>query len=546
MFARVSNVFASFGGAVRRFPMVALAALVAAACAVVANHGPEEGAVIENCWRVVQLMLVGFPLFVGVAYFGEFFPRFRKIAWAGSLLLLMAIWFRMPPERGPFVLIYAWLATTVSVLAFASTVPGLGGTAAWWRVNVGTAQALILAFVASAIVEGGLQTAVFSIHALFGFGMDKFHIDALTIVALLFAPMAVLALLPPAREEGSIFIESFWRNLGQWVLAPLGFVFIAILGAYAGLILIKRELPAGMVATPVLALGVYGTAAMLLLQPWRDVSVPARWFARIYPIAFIVSSILLFIALAERISAYGMTFDRYTALAAGIWLVFAALLFLFRITNSGMLIMAAAALGALAGSMGPISAGALSLRGQTARIGRMLKTSGHDDAQIFDGLKFLSENFGQAAVEKISGPLGDVKSESSSDIAKAAAEKLGVTIGTQRADQFAYRWSSGALPIDDFTSILSGEKSSLGKTKTGEEIDLRNPDGRLCVYVGNKEVRELLPGESGTLPESTKLLTVPFFVDGREFLLVVLRANGMQSKGKATSFSFVEYVILAK
>lgn len=555
MIPRLSGVFSLLGGAVRRFPLVVVAALVGASCAIAANHGPKEGTFPETCYRIMQLALVSFPLFVGAGYLGEVRPRWRGAAWTGSLLALALIWRRIPQDHAPFVFVYGYLATILAVLTFASAVPGLGGSRSWWRVNVGTALALVLAFMASSIVEVGLQVALHSIHALFGFNLDRYHIDALSLVALLFAPLAVIALLPPAREEGPLPLEGFWRALGQWVLAPLGFIFIGILVAYAGLILMRWKLPDGLVATPVLALGAYGTAAMLLLQPWRDSHAAARWFGRIYPAAFLLSSILLFVALAERLRAYGVTFDRYTALAAGVWFVIAAALFLFRAANSGALIMAAAAAITLIGSVGPLSAGSLSLRSQSARLAALLKEQDRSKnaENIRSGVEFLAENFGLADLEKITGPLGLDSKLQGWELPREAAKKLGVA--EDSSQQFLW---NGAKPVSVAGySAMHGNRSrvgcSMGKTKDGADLRVELDNGKPRVMAGDKEVVDLLPAVKSALAsanypsgEVEEPVLVPFSADGQEFVLVLGQANWTKGEDGVTALRSYDFFVLEK
>lgn len=552
MTSRLQGVFSSLGEAARRFPLVILAALVGTVAALAANHGHDES---EFWSRIIQFALVGFPLFVGAGYLAELRPRLRWVVMAVALVAWAIIGFRIPQEHAPFVFVYGYLATIVAVLAFASAAPGLGGAATWWRVNVGTVQALAMAFLASGIVEVGLQIAVYSVHALFGLKLDKYHMDAFSLVALLFAPVAVIALLPSAREEGPLALEGFWRNVGQWVLVPLGFIFIGILAAYAGLILVRWKLPDGLVATPVLALGAYGTAAMLLLEPWRDTRAAARWFGRIYPVAFLLSSILLFVALAERLDAYGITFDRYTALAAGIWFVLAAALFLFRATNSGALIVSVAAAIALVGSVGPLSAGSLSLRSQSARLAALLKESdrSQNSGQIRSGVEFLAENFGMADLEKVTGPLGLDSKLERWELPREAVKKLGVAEDSSNH----FEWNGrGPVSVAGFSSIRgdsNGSRCSLGKTKDGAELCVELSGGGPRVTAGGKQIVDLEPAVKSALAAANSPsgevegpLLVPFSADGREFLLVVREGNWTRGEGGVTDVRSYDYLVLEK
>lgn len=534
----------------RRFPFVVVAALAGTAAAIAVNHGSADKHFQKICWHIMLLALAGFPLFVGAGYLGALRPRLRRNAEAASLLVLAGIWFCIPSENGPFVFIYRFGAVLAAVAAFASAVPGLGGTGTWWRINVGTAQALLLASIASGIVGAGLQTAVFSVQALFGVDIESMHVDAFSVVALLFAPLAVIALLPCVSEDGPLSLEAFWRNLGQWVLAPLGLLFVAIIAAYAGLILVRWNLPDGMVAMPVLALGAYGTAAMFLLQPWRESHVAARWFGRIYPAAFLMGSVLLFAALAVRLNAYGMTFGRYTALVSGIWLVFAAALFLFRAANTGLLVMAVAVLMALAGALGPFSAGALSLRSQSARLQALLANPNREKCaeQTRSGVIFIADNFGLETLEKITGPLGLVENLSRRNAGWEAAKKLGV--GDASAGWLDWR-GDRAVSVAGYSELYASRGRTeclLGRTADGASLRLIFNDGHPHVMAGDRQIADLLPPIAAILSSDAveSPLRIPFTADGREFLLVIRGANWKKSGEGVSEVRSYDYFVLEK
>ena len=534
----------------RRFPLVVVAVILATVCAMAANHWEGHEHFRETLVRIVQLCLLAFPLFVGAAYAGELRPRWRRAVGIAALLVLAGLWFRIPADHAPFGILYGYFGTVLAVLFLAGAVPGLGGGLTWWRINVGAVQALVLAFVASAIVAIGLQIAVYSISELFGLKLDEFHFDAFLIVALLFAPLAVIALLPAAREQGPLPLEGVWRNLGQWVLVPLGFLFLGIIAAYAGLIFLRRELPDGMVATPVLALGAYGTAAMLLLQPWRESHAAARWFARLYPVAFLLASILLFIALAERLNAYGMTLDRYTALVAGVWFVFAAVVFLRRVANAGGIITAAAMILALAASFGPLSAATLSLRSQTARLKALLAAPDREQnaEQIRSGIGFLAMNFGLESLEKATGPLGLDAKLKHWELEKEAAKKLGVS-DISKGD---FIWNGDApLAVAGFSALYDSNQDvncALGTTEDGQPLRVSFSGGEPRVMAGDKKVVDLLPAIMETLAAGKVAdpPQIPFTADGREFVLVLRRANSAAGDAGVRKVWSYSYFVLEK
>lgn len=545
---RWSEFFGAFRASVVRFPIVVLAAFVAFGAALAVNHGAVAWE--DACIRLLLAAIVAFPTGLAAGFAGGWKSH------AGAIVLAFGTWLVLPAglDRGADA--FRFFVLLLGACALASAVPGRAGNDRWWRVNVGLFTAIVLGAILCGIVELGLQLAVLSIGKLFDIHFDKLHLDLVSFGALLAAPLAVITLLPECPSEydtEKAGIPGFWEGLCKWVLAPLGFLFNAILAAYAGLILIRWELPDGMVAMPVLSLGAYGTAAMLLLQPWRDHRTWAKWFARIYPPSFLIFSILLFLSIFERIGAYGMTFARYAALGCGLWFALAAVLFLLRTKIGSFLICGLLVLFALAAALGPFSAGALSLRSQSTRVSALLESpeaAAHSD-QIKDGLRFLAANFGREPVEKITGPLNlESTGAGAWRIANEAMKKLGLD---SDATALNFEWKGrGAIATTGYRFVYpvpheKGENLDLGKTTDGQPLQIRLWSGKLSVFAGDDEVQELMPGAMpGPVSDTTSTvpLRVPFTVGGRNFCLVVMRAEITVSHGGGRSLSNIEYLVM--
>ena len=555
MKTRWSKLLPSLVAASGRFPLVVLAGLAGLAAALALIHGSGSKDLEHQCTRLMLAAGAALPLGVAAGLAGEARRGLRWLALAAGLALTAGVWLALPPEMETFAQTYRYMALLLGAAALASAVPGAAGNAAWWRMNVGMIQAIVLAGILSGIVALGLQLAVFSVEKLFDFELDKLHLDLMSFAAFVVAPLAVISLLPPAAEEGEAVASAFWEGLCKWVLVPLGFIFTAILAVYAATILGRRELPDGMVAMPVLSLGAYGTAALLLLQPWRDGRAWARWFARIYPAAFLVFSVLMFLAIAERIGAYGVTFARYSALAFGLWFAVAAVVFLLRAGKGSLIVTGLLALGSAAAALGPASAVTLSLRSQSERLRALLQSPAGDadTTQIRSGLKYLASNFGLAAVEDVTGPLGlDAEKARPWQLPDEAMKKLGLETG---GGTIKFGCSGDApVPTEGFRFVYPMPRNNwttceLGKNAAGEPLAVKFRSGELAVFAGDEKVRELLPSamlgaKSDT--DAPEPLRVPFSVEGREFCLVVLRAEAVPGDDGSRRLQQADYLILEK
>jgi hypothetical protein len=493
--------FVSKLAGLRRFPLPILAALIASAAYIVSIHSswtPTD----EQCIRISLTMLFGLPLLVGAVYGSELHPRFQPILHPAALIAMTGLFFLVPV--GIIHTGTVWFCFWMLVLmafALASVVPGLvrDGSLNWWRVNVGWLNALVLAAIMTAIVEIGLQLALLSVKILFGLRTGCLHFDLLALAGCLIYPVTALALFPSAKDDLYPDQPGFkvWSNLCKWALIPIGFLFMGILAAYAVKIIIQWKLPNGMVATPVLSLGAYGTLAMLLILPWKGERSWARWFSLIYPPAFLLSSALLFISLALRIKEYGVTFDRYYALAAAIWLTLSALCFLIRRNQAPLLVPFLLALTTLVAALGPLSAGTLSLRSQSERLKHLLESSNRKDEQIRSIVTMIVQDFGLTDLEKVTGPLGIDPKLTSWQLTGAVLQKL--HLSKEDPTQCSYRLSEGSfVPIAGCTAYLNSRNNwngTLGRNAAGEELMLKNTftgsgdlDLKLVLQAGGREV----------------------------------------------------------
>jgi hypothetical protein len=555
---RLSKVLGSLIAASGRFPLVVLAGLAGLASALVLNHVSGHKDLANESTRLMLAAIALLPLGVAAGLVGEMHRRFRWLAVVAVLVLAAGIWMALPAAMETSAHAYRYAAFLLGAAALASAVPGVEGNAAWWRTNVAMIQAVVLAGILSGIVELGLQLAVFSVEKLFDLDFDKLHLDLFSFVAFIVAPLAVITLLPSGAEQpggASVAASAFWEGLCKWVLVPLGFIFTAILAVYSVSIFVQQELPDGMVAMPVLSLGAYGTAAMLLLQPWRDGRAWARWFSRIYPSAFLVFSVLLFLAIAERISAYGVTFARYSALASGLWFAAAAVIFLLRTGKGSLLIAGLFALGAAVAALGPASAATLSLHSQSERLRGLLQSpiADADKPQIRDGLKYLASNFGLAAIEDVTGPLGlDADKRRPWQLAGEVMKKLGLD---EDGGAIKFEWQRDRpLSTEGYRFVHvpprnGGGECELGKAADGKPLAVKLRAGELAVFAGDEKVRELLPAAMLGMKSDTNAaepLRVPFEIGQRQFCLFVLRAEIGSDPESRGAWSKLEYLVFER
>lgn len=564
LFSRLASILSELS----RFPLPIGAALIATAASIVSIHSSDT-TTDEHCLRISLSMLAGLPLLIGAVYAAELYPRGRRIFQACALAATVGAFLLLPSVMHSGAGWFRFRMLVLMAFAVASAVPGLipEGGLNWWRVNVGWLNSLVLAFIMTAIVEIGLQLALLSVEKLFGlearYGklMLHLHEDLFAMGGLLIGPVTALALSPPAKGELHAEQAGFrvWANLCKWALIPIGFLFMGILAAYSAKILIQWKLPNGMVATPVLSLGAYGTLAMLLTLPWRAERIWARWFSLIYPPSFLLSSILLFISLALRMKEYGVTFDRYSALAAGIWLTFSAVCFLIRWKQTTVAIPLVLALIAMVAALGPLSAGTLSLRSQSERLKHLLESTSRQDEQFRSIVRMIIQDFGLSDLEKVTGSLGLDPKLTDWQLTDAALQKLHVTRTERTATNYDLPEGT-SVPITGCTAYLTGAPGSrnasipclLGKNAAGEELLLKTitpGDLKLVLHAGAREIAskriDELDFEEARKSKTPLLITLAGEGCDRVFLVLITHAQWQRS-GKPRKVTSIEYQIFEK
>jgi len=536
----------------RRFPLVILAGLLGAAAMIVINHSDSEP-IEKLCSRMAYAVVFAFPLLVAAVYAGELFPRQRWLFQATALFATWVTWQFLDPEKDGLTFLLVWIAAA----AVASTVPGLvaDSKSNWWRVNIGALNALILAQILTLVVLIGLLLAVESLSALFDLELKGLDGDVMAICGFLVAPLAAIMLLPPARAELDAKQPGFavWGRLCQWALVPIGFLFTGILAAYAVRILIERQLPDGMVALPVLALGCYGLAAQWMLEPWRNDKSWAKAFSRIFPVAFPLFSILLFLALSQRIEEYGFTFPRYAALALAVWIVVCCLVVLVRRSASPAFAPALLAAFALVAAFGPLSSQEVCLRSQTRHLEKLLADrSAENSARIASSLHYLATNYDRSVVERFTGPLDLEKDPTKWDIAEAARKKLGLPqINYDGSAQIEFDWpEERPIPVEGYRLVygIRCGMVPLGQTASGEKLEIWRKKNELGAYAGSKKLHtfDLSQIDPATAESVAMPPSFPWNFEGREFLILVLEAEWQKTSESERELTSADVIVFEK
>ncbi len=392
--------------ALTRFPWTMAAATVATVAGMVAvGHGGRDQWV-----RLTMVALLGLPLTMAVSLLG-----WRR-GWAGvktglvqvaGILVLAAFYFAWPgPEEKHNAIRYFQLSAGLHLLVAFLPFGGERDQPAFWQYNRRLFEGFLRAALFSAVLFLGLAVALVSLDQLFGVRVPEEAYGRLWILlAFLVHPWIFASGLP--KEVGDLTqARDYPRGLKiftQYVLTPLVAIYLVMLTAYLGKIVISGSWPSGWVGYLVASVAVTGVLGFLLVHPLRLEQGEAwiRTYSRWLFIGLIPAAIMFLLALWKRAEPYGLTELRVLGFLLGGWLLGLALFYTLR-RNSGIRVIPVSLAAILLLSLyGPASATRIALRSQAARLRALLQDAGPKAAaeartrEISAAARFLLEHGAQ-------------------------------------------------------------------------------------------------------------------------------------------------------
>jgi hypothetical protein len=238
------------------------------------------------------------------------------------------------------------------------------------------------------VLFGGLSGAIAAIQELFNVEFTEkiyaylWFIMAFPVSAFIFCAGVPLADDIDALESASD-LPSGLRLFVQFVLLPLVVVYLCILYAYMGKIILSWSLPQGWVTILIMAFSVIGMLAMLLVHPFQQLTEHAwiKVITKNYYRSLLPLLVLQYVAIFTRISDYGFTSARWAVVAITAWLTFITVYKVFFKGKNIILIPSTLFIVAILFLIGPLSHRSISVWSQTAKINRLVKTLNLIDAK---------------------------------------------------------------------------------------------------------------------------------------------------------------------
>jgi hypothetical protein len=378
-FARLAEEAAA---AARRFPLALLCGVIAAVAGILLVDAGEGE---EVYLRILYAASLGLPLFIGLEMVAErrdWSVVGRVVAISAGALLLLAIYL-LRQGWSEDVALDRYFQLWLGLHLFVAVGPYLGVNEqnGFWQYNMSLFLRFLVATLFAVVLYFGLSIALLAIDNLFGLDVDgEWYGRLWFILAFVFHPWFFLGGVPhdfAALESRRLFPHGL-KVFGQYILAPIVALYLVILTAYLGKVLVTQEWPSGWIGWLVSSVAVAGILSLLLLRPIEETE-ENRWvrtYARWFWVALIPSIGMLLAAIWKRIDQYGVTERRYFLVVLSLWLAGIALFYIVRRRGSLKVIPATLAVGAFVTLAGPWGAYAVSERSQVDRLREILARNG--------------------------------------------------------------------------------------------------------------------------------------------------------------------------
>lgn len=448
-----------------RFPTLLPATLVAAIAALVLID--DTGA--DRWPRVLGCAVLGFSLLTGLHLVAELRVRPERRWWlpvAGLAGLVALTWGTLPWAGEGFAIRLVQWGLASHLLVAVAWVAGSQEGGGFWQFNRTLFERFLVASLYAVVLAIGLSVALIAIDRLFAVNIDgDTYPQIYALIGLVVHPWFFLAGVPrePAPLDRDDSYPTGLKIFAQYILIPLVTVYLVILTAYLGRVIITRVWPSGWIGWLVSSVALTGTLALLLVHPLRSraeggwVNGYGRWFF----VALIPSLVMLAMALAQRVNQYGFTEPRYALMVLTGWLMLLAGYYGLTGSRSIRPIPISLAVVALATAFGPWGMAATARRSQVARFERIAglerfeaaDSSGQDDANELHQIgRYLWARHGRPGLAAVTGVAADTlrawAGDDSTEVVVAALRRRGLTAPSDRYDApfFAAVERGGMLP----------------------------------------------------------------------------------------------------
>ncbi len=306
---------------VKRFPLTVLSAVALFVIVFIENHKiiSFDDEIIGRVVCILGCLYFWFGISKLIAESQNLsFVRQSLISFAGGLAIIALIGLT---EIWGLHLAFILPALLLGIM-FAPYLKG-GDDISFWFFNRMMWFGVVVSYAALILFALGMSAALGAIDALFSVKIDhKIYQDIWSFAGLILGPVYALSWVPKQFEftQEDCHDPPGLKFIVNWISVPMVFVYMAILYAYFGKIIINWEVPNGVLAYLISGFVGAGIVTYLTAWPMREIgSAQLRLFYRIFFLALLIPVGFHFFAIWERVSAYGFTEQRYALMLSAIW-----------------------------------------------------------------------------------------------------------------------------------------------------------------------------------------------------------------------------------
>ena len=353
-----------FGQSFKRFPIAMLLTLLLGCYLIYLNHDGSMGD--KKDFLYVFYPATGAVLAVALSLITEEFKSWKLAAVvqvAVHALWLVTSVYLSGFNRFSLPQLIAVSATIVamSLAVFVACFYRKSQDVPFWNFSVRTVLALGLSIAIGGLLTLGLNVFVESLKMLFGFDVsDKLFGDIAAVCMTILAPTLFMNLIPKGENknmETVVEFSSFAKGVIQYLFIPLLALYMITLYIYAAQILFQWKLPIGGVSYLITVSMVMMILLIYLTFPiqYQEGNKMFKLVTRCLPIAMLPLLALMTVAIARRLSDYGITVSRLYLLVFNVWCYAVCLWLIFTRNRRIWLIPASFAVILLLISVGPQS-----------------------------------------------------------------------------------------------------------------------------------------------------------------------------------------------
>jgi hypothetical protein len=370
-----------------RFPATILSAVVFAFVVIVMIEQDKDFERFSQLNLLLTSLIGISSFFLAQIFFETYFNsgKQRVATYGFVFILLVLIYLSLPDSNSQFLHAYPYiryLIFFISVHVMIAIVPFIKERKynGFWNYNKLLFIRIIITQIFSSVLSTGLLLALGAIKLLFDIELDdKLFPEIYVMVFSIFNTWFFVANIPSdlqALEHQKTYPAGL-KIFSQYILLPLLLIYLLILYAYGGKIMLSWEWPKGIVSYLILCISVVGGLTFLLLYPYAN-SSENQWIknsTRWYYILLLPLLFMLFFAIVLRLGDYGITLNRYVILMFGIWVSIVSIYTILGKTNIRFIPISLTII-LLLSSFGPWSMDNIPKHNQKKRLESLLTQAG--------------------------------------------------------------------------------------------------------------------------------------------------------------------------